>query len=97
MEEVEEILSFRILLEFTSLSLPRGVARIFKGGFDFLLNRAKQGASEASVAYERLCVFLELESLVGSEVKPWKTFHFQLHLKAPDCEKIDILSAFFSL
>ena len=29
----------------------RGVARIFKMGVDFLLKRAKQGASEASVAY----------------------------------------------
>ena len=47
----------------------RGVARIFKGGgVDFLLTRAKQGAR---VAYVRLCVFLELESLVVSGVKPW--------------------------
>ena len=68
----------------------RGVARIFKGGggVDFLLKRAKQGASEASIAYARLCVFLELESLVGS---------ISLHLKATDCERIDILNAFFSL
>ena len=54
----------------------RGVARIFKEGVGFLLKRAKQGASEASVAYARLCVFLELESLVGSVVKPRKTFYF---------------------
>ena len=36
----------------TLFILCRGVARIFKGGgVNFLLKRAKQGASEASVAY----------------------------------------------
>ena len=54
------------------------------------MKRAKQGAREASVAYVRLCVFLELESLVGSG-----RHSISLHLKVPDCEKIDILNAFF--
>ena len=36
------------------------------GGVDFLLKRAKQGASEVSVAYVRLYVFLEPDPLVGS-------------------------------
>ena len=40
------------------------------------MKKAKQGASEACVAYVRLCVFLEVESLVGSGVKPRETFHF---------------------
>ena len=51
------------------IGLIRGVARIFKGGEGrFFIEKAKQGAREASVAYVRLCVFLELESLVGSGV-----------------------------
>ena len=54
------------------------------------MKRAKQRASKASVAYVRLCVFLELESLVGSG-----RHSISLHLKVPDCEKIDILNAFF--
>ena len=75
----------------------RGVARIFKGGVEFLLKRAKQGASEVSVAYVRLCVFLEPDSLVGSGVKSrWKK-SISLDLKAPDCEEIDILNTFFTL
>ena len=49
------------------MEVMQGCSQDFqRGRVDFLLKRAKQGASEASVAYVRLCVFLELESLVGS-------------------------------
>ena len=58
------------------MNVGRRVARIFKGGSRFFIKRAEQAASEASVAYVRLCVFLEVESLVGSGVKPRETFHF---------------------
>ena len=67
-----------------------------RGGGRFFIEKAKRGASEASVAYVCLCVLLELESLVGSGVKPRKTFHFlAFESPVPDCEKIDILNAFF--
>ena len=47
-----------------------------RGGVEFVLKRAKQGASEVSVAYVRLCVFLELDSLVGSGVKSREKIYF---------------------
>ena len=63
-------------------------------GVDFLLKRAKQGASEVGVAYVRLCVFLELDPPGGFRGKVEGKNPISLDLKAPDCEKIDILNTF---
>ena len=67
-----------------------------RGGGRFFIEKAKRGASEASVAYVCLCVLLELESLVGSGVKPRKTFHF-LAFESPILRENWHPECFFSL
>ena len=70
--------------------MRRGVARIFKGGgVDFLLKRARERA---------LLTYVYASFWNWS---PWwvlgcspERHSISLHLKAPNCEKIDILNAF---
>ena len=66
------------------IGLIRGVARIFKGGGQFFIEKGKAGSERSERCLRRW-------------VPGWSPgrHSISLDLKAPDCEKIDILNPFF--
>ena len=71
----------------------RGVARIFKGGgCRFFIEKGKAGSERCLRRFMRL---FGTGVPGGFRGEAPEDIPFSLHLKAPDCEKIDILNAFF--
>ena len=71
----------------------RGVARIFKGGgCRFFIEKGKAGSERCLRRFMRL---FGTGVPGGFRGEAPEDIPFSLHLKAPDCEKIDILKAFF--